>query len=76
MTKKKAKRKPKKYRIEVRVDVSYITEIEVKAVNILEAGKMAMRMGRCDAAYAVPSDATLNHVDVEIEDGEEVGVED
>lgn len=72
MAKKKVKRKPKKYRIDVRVDVSYTTEIEATADNILEAGKMAMRMGRYDAAYAVPSDATLNHVNVEIEDGEEV----
>ena len=72
MTKKKAKRKPKKYLINVWVDVSYTIEIEATANNILEAGKMAMRMGRYDAAYAVPSDATLNHVNVMIEDGEEV----
>lgn len=72
MTKKKSKRKLKKYIIDVRVDMSYTTEIEATANNILEAGKMAMRMGRCDAAYAVPSDATFNHVNVEIEDGVEV----
>lgn len=72
MAKKKAKRKPKKYIIDVRVDVSYNTEIEVKADNILEAGKTAMKMAREEALSAMPGASYLNHADVMIEDGEEV----
>jgi len=72
MTKKKAKRKLKKYIIDVRVDVSYTTEIEATADNILEAEKMAMKMAHADALSAMPGASYLNHADVMIEDGEEV----
>lgn len=70
MANKKAKRNWKTYTIEVRTDVSFVTEIEVKADNILNAGREALKIARQDClAFSVPSDATLNRVEVEIEDG-------
>lgn len=72
MTKKKSKRKLKKYRINVRVDVSYTTEMYVDADNILNAGRKAMKLAREEALSAMPGASYLNHADVMIEDGEEV----
>ena len=71
MASKKAKRvqKVKKYFIEVRVDVSYVTEEEVYARSILEAGKAAMNTARADALSSLPDGATLDNVYVMIEDG-------
>lgn len=68
---KKAKRvqKVKKYFIEVRVDVSYVTEEEVYARSILEAGKKAMRVAKEVGLHIVPCPSSLNRVEVEIEDG-------
>ena len=75
MTKKKAKRKLKMYVIEVRVDMSYTTEVYVDANNILNAGRKAMKMAREEAISAVPGPSyisSLNHADVMIEGGEEI----
>ena len=69
---KKPKRKPKKYRITMRVDVSYSVELERYAGNILAAGRNAMNMARADALQSLPYAADLNSVEVIIEDGEKV----